>query len=421
MEREAPRDTSRDADGHGRWAATVGTIVLSFIVTFEIAIMISPFAVVFYAAFNPVLLALDRWAATRWLTAFFLPHMIVPPDPLLIVVRVLGSVFFIVGGAVFLACAVQVYLGKWLGRGTATGGLYSVVRHPQYAALSVAALGLVIMWPRFLTLALFAVMLFLYYVLARDEERRMTMRHGEQYLAYMDKTGMFLPRRVEAWFGLAPGSLPSLPGPDKALAVLVALLILVVGSGFLARAYTIRHLPLSSVGPVDIVGITAGDVETARRLLPGVLQDVAVMRELGSEAQPGHRILAYVVPIDYTMQGMIANTGEAWKLFEQHKTIAMITEYVLHPFTHLTEGHAHASGMMPAHAAHDSLAMKRRVIFIDVWAEGRSLATPRDDFGIAVRRRPLFFADVHLHTGEVLQVQTVPPGTGWGRVPTPMF
>ena len=83
-------DLPHGADGHGRRAAALGTIVLSFIVAFEIAIMISPFAVVFYAAFNPVLLALDRWSPTRWLTAFFLPHMIVPPDPLLVALRVLG-------------------------------------------------------------------------------------------------------------------------------------------------------------------------------------------------------------------------------------------------------------------------------------------------------------------------------------------
>ncbi|MBI2014558.1 MAG: isoprenylcysteine carboxylmethyltransferase family protein [Candidatus Rokubacteria bacterium] len=407
-------------NGHGRRAAALGTIVLPFVVAFEIAIMISPFAVVFYAAFNPVLLALDRWSLTRWLTAFFLPHMIVPPDPLLVALRVLGSVLFVAGGVAFLACALQVYLGKWLTRGTAMRGLYVVIRHPQYLALAVAALGLVIMWPRFLTLALFAVMLFLYYLLARDEERRMAARHGEQYLEYMRTTGRFVPRRVEEWLGLA-STAPSPPRVATSLGLLFGILVIVIGSGFVARAYTIRHLPLSPTGAVDVIGITADDVQAARSLLPDVLQDAEVRRALSAASQPGHRILAYVVPIDYTMQGMIADTGEEWKLFGQHKTIAMITEYVLHPFAHLTEGHAHGGGLAPAPSLHDSPAMKRRIIFIDVWAEGRALEGPRDDFAIDVRRRPLLFADVHLHTGEVLQVRPTPPGTGWGRVPTPMF
>jgi hypothetical protein len=137
--------------------------------------------------------------------------------------------------------------------------------------------------------------------------------------------------------------------------------------------------------------------------------------------RPGHRWLAYVIPIDYTMQGMIADTGAEWRLFEQHKTLPMITEYVVHPFSHLTEGHTHA---MPGHAAmhaHDSPAMKRRVIFVDVSAATGPLADARDDFGIGVVRQPQFFVDVHLHTGEVLQVREIPSGSGWGSVPTPTF
>jgi hypothetical protein len=37
----------------------------------------------------------------------------------------------------------------------------------------------------------------------------------------------------------------------------------------------------------------------------------------------------------------------------------------------------------------------------------------RDDFGIGVRRKALFFVEVHLHTGEVLGVTDIPPGNGW--------
>src|SRR3989338_7979373 len=122
--------------------AARGAIILSFIGALEIVIMISPFALFFYAVFNPILLALDRFAATRWLTAFFLPHMVVSPDPPLKAIRVLGSVAFIVGAVVFLACAVQVYAGKLLRTGPATRGLYAAIRHPQYLALGGAGLAL---------------------------------------------------------------------------------------------------------------------------------------------------------------------------------------------------------------------------------------------------------------------------------------
>ncbi len=100
----------------------------------------------------------------------------------------------------------------------------------------------------------------------------------------------------------------------------------------------------------------------------------------------------------------------------------MITEYVLHPFAHLTEGHAHGAGRhAPGMGMHDSPAMKRRIIFIDVSSATGPLISARGDFGIAVKRASRFFVDVHLHTGEVLQVKDIPSGSGWGTVPTPVF
>jgi len=44
----------------GKRFAASSAIFLSFIVAFEIAIMVSPFAFFFYTAFNPFLLALNK-------------------------------------------------------------------------------------------------------------------------------------------------------------------------------------------------------------------------------------------------------------------------------------------------------------------------------------------------------------------------
>jgi hypothetical protein len=204
---------------------------------------------------------------------------------------------------------------------------------------------------------------------------------------------------------------------------LLALLVACVGSGFILRAYTVRHLPLAQVNGVDVITITADDLAAAQQLLPSVLEDSA----LGLKLQPlrgreGHRLLAYFIPVDYVMQGMIADTGEQWKLFEHHKTIRMIAEYIVHPFAHLTGGHHHVAGMQHHDPSlHDSPMMKRRVIFLDISADQRRLASPREDFGINIQRTPLFFVDVHLHTAEILRMQDLTGGSGWGSVPTPMF
>jgi len=412
-----------DSSHAGRRAAASGVIFLSFIVAFEIVIMISPFAFFFYAAFNPFLLAMNQSPITRWLTAFFLPHMIVPPNEVLVVIRILGSVLFIVGMLIFFICTGQVYLGKLLKRGVATRGLYTLIRHPQYLGLGLAGLGLAIMWPRFLTLTLFAVMLFLYYLLAKDEERRMLNRFGESYISYMNRTGMFFPRFAEK-VPIAGSTSRQRLSVGNAILILAVLLVVVVGGGFVLRAYTVHHLPLEQLNSVDVITITKEDLTAARHLLPTVLQNEAVASKLKSvENSADHRLLAYFIPIDYVMQGMIADTGGEWKLFEQHKTIGMITEYILHPFAHLTEGHAHHHPGMQVHnpSMHDSPAMKRRVIFIELSARPGVLASPVDDFDINAARKPLFFVDVHLHTGEIFQIKDTPSGSGWGTVPTPMF
>ena len=402
--------------------ATGSVILLSFVVAMEIVIMISPFALFFYSVFNPFLLALNQSPATRWLTAFFLPHMIVPPNDLLKTVRVLGSVFFIAGMAVFLACAAQVYLGRLLKKGTATGGLYRFIRHPQYLGLAFAALGLAIMWPRLLTLVLLAIMLFLYYLLAKDEERRMSARFGESYPQYIMRTGMFVPNWIERLLARKT-ALHRLLTFGRGLLILVTLLASIVGSGFLLRAYTVHSLPIDQMNGIDVVTIAQEDIGPAKDILPTVLADSTVASKLNHIARDrSHRILAYFIPVDYVMQGMIANTGDEWKLFEHHKTIGMITEYIFHPFSHLTGGHSqHMAAMKHGPEMYNSPTMKRRVIFIEVSADNEGLESALDDFNINNERTPLFFVDAHLHTVEILRVQDTAAGSGWGTVPTPMF
>jgi len=348
--------------------------------------------------------------------------MVVPPTGVLAAIRVAGSVFFVLGIIIFLFCAAQVYLGKLLKRGVATKGLYALIRHPQYLGLGMAALGLAVMWPRFLTLTLFAVMVFLYYLLAKDEERRMTNRFGESYISYMNRTGMFFPYFIEKALIGSSKSQQSL-GFGKAILILAVVLVVIIGSGFILRVYTAHHLPLKQVNGVDVIVITKEDLAAATELIPPVLQEPAIVSKLKSiENNEGHRLLAYLIPIDYVMQGMIADTGGEWKLFEHHKTLGMITEYIFHPFSHLTGGHSHPAGMQAHYPSmHDSPAMKRRVIFIEISANHGELKSPFDDFDISIKRTPIFFVDVHLHTGEILQVRNTTPGSGWGTVPTPMF
>lgn len=391
-------------------------IVLYFVIGLEILIMISPAAGFFYAAFNPFLLSLARSPATRWLTAFYLPHMVSPPDTFLKIVRVAGSVLFVFGGAIFLLCAVQVYYHKLAAKGVAIGGLYSRIRHPQYLGLGLAGIGLSILWPRFLVIALWAVMATLYFLLAKDEERRMQGQFGDEYRRYMDRTGMFLPRGAESVIGTI------LPIRNSAVRAAVLLLVLwggTVGGAFALRSYTVEHLPLWSQGSVAALAILPTDLPMMDVRMASVLSIPEIRDRLAREPGP---FLAYFMPVNYVMQGMIADTGGEWQLYKRHHTLEMIWDWVFHPFRHLGGGHGgmHHDMYGGAPANTGSGSMLRRIIFLKVNMPGE-IWRPADDFDINVGRTPLCVVDVDVHTMALKSLRDLRRETGWGKVPTPIF
>jgi protein-S-isoprenylcysteine O-methyltransferase Ste14 len=385
--------------------------VLYFVIALEVLIMISPFAGFFYSVFNPVLLKFAAHSSTRWLSAFYLPHMILPEDSLLQFVRVTGSVLLVLGMAVFCICAIQIYAAKFMKKGAVLGGLYSFIRHPQYVALGLAGLGLSILWPRFLTIVLWLVMALVYYFLAKDEERRMLNAHEATYRAYMNKTGMFLPKKIER--AITPSS-----GLGKAAST-IGIAALVLGSVFLLRSYTINHLTLwTKAQNVTAIAILPEDgFKMDHRI-----GDILALNEVRDRMVANKNYLVYFIPQDYIMQGMIADTGGDWKLFNQHHSMSMISDWVFHPFAHLREGHhAMHSGMNMQHQNTVAMGdgMNRRLIFLTI--EDVEVKGPSDLFAVSALRVPQFLVDVEVHSMKLLDVKDLPHGSGWGTVPTPVF
>lgn len=74
-----------------------------------------------------------------------------------------------------------------------TGGIYRYVRHPQYLGLIVITVGLLIQWPTIITLAMWPVLVVMYYRLAKKEEREAMEAFGERYEEYKRHTPMFFP------------------------------------------------------------------------------------------------------------------------------------------------------------------------------------------------------------------------------------
>jgi protein-S-isoprenylcysteine O-methyltransferase Ste14 len=413
--------------------AAAGGILFFFIMAFEVMIMISPFAFFFYSVFSPVFNFLGQHAATRWATLFFLPHMILPPTLFLKGVRVAGSVLFLLGLATFTVCALQVYLGKIFKWGIAHRGLYSYIRHPQYLALGLWGMGMAILWPRFIVLATLSLMFVLYYFLAKDEERRMQGLYGTSYRDYMGRTGMFLPKALEAPFaGIGSRLFPSTT--VKYLAVPMLIVTLVMGSGFLLRQITLRSLPLATSGNLTLVPILPED----SALEPQVLTEIFTAATAGEVPflKADKAYLGYVMPADYIMQGMIADTGGNFHLFKQHHTVALISDWVFHPFAHLRRPPAvHMAAM---HGVDPAVARRhhcpaevnqagmdcdtctiRRVILVEVTpAKGKSVAGKKLLAG-GITRTPVGFIDLDAKNGRIIHVRPVAKSHAWKNVPTP--
>jgi protein-S-isoprenylcysteine O-methyltransferase Ste14 len=409
-----------------------GGIVLFFIMALEVMIMISPFAFFFYSVFNPALHWLGRYPATRWLTDFFLPHMILPPTHLLQGIRILGSVLFVAGCLLFIICALQVYLGKILQRGVAARGLYAHVRHPQYLSLALWGLGMSILWPRFIVLVTLSVMCVLYYWLARDEERRMMSRFGDSYALFRESRGMFLPRSLESRLARGIHGLPRfLQNPAAGALVVIAL---VVGTGFLCREITLRSLLYTSADHITVVPILPEDRAASARALAGITRDrlTSGYRYLDPEAD----YLGYVMPPDYIMQGMIADTGEKAHLFKHHNTLNLITDWVLHPFAHLRRpasthmARMHHVDPVMARRHHCPLGLDeptldcavcpyRRVILVRIDHQGRTHLSGKGLLGIGLQRIPVAVVDVDTRSGKLIDTIKVGAATAWRDVPTP--
>jgi protein-S-isoprenylcysteine O-methyltransferase Ste14 len=397
-------------------AAGIGVIVLYFVICLEILIMISPFAGFFYAAFNPFLVQLASHPATGWLTAFFLPHMVLPSSFLLIAVRVAGSACLVAGLLLFFGCALQIYSAKFRRKGAVTNGAYRFIRHPQYLALAVAGIGLTILWPRFLSMALWCVMVLLYYHLAKDEERRVLKDYAETYRPYLEGTGMFLPRPLERF--LIPAS------KSGHFFAFVLLCALALGSAFGLRWYTVHHLTLWQKGKVTAVAILPEDGPKMEHRMADIVALQPIAQRLSADA----RYLVYFMPRDYVMQGMIADTGDTWRLYKHHHTMAMIFDWIFHPFRHLRAGPmtmgGHPPGMQHGMAPADSAPMGGFVRRL-VWLELDNVPPSGDGFAafdMEVARKPAFLTDVELHQLQLLTIRDLPSNiTGWHHVPTPIF
>jgi len=112
--------------------------------------------------------------------------------------RVVGAVIIGIGAA--LGASALLYFRSWRFRASlseghqlATGGPFTVLRHPIYMALNLLALGSAIWIPSVMVWAGFVLMLLGSDLRARAEETLLGETFGTDYQAYRKKTWRFIP------------------------------------------------------------------------------------------------------------------------------------------------------------------------------------------------------------------------------------
>ena len=390
-----------------KWLASA----LYGLVMIEVVIMISPFAFYWYSLYAPTLQGLHRWRATAWMESFFLPHSVITTSAFLEFMRwQIGAWAFGLGLAAALVCAVQVYATKLLKRKTAQSWMYAHIRHPFYLSLAVAGFGLLTIWPRIIILILYLGMLFLYYFLARFEEKQVEAAHPE-YAEYRKRTGMFLPGNLggklfHLFFGWI-GNRSLALGASSAVIV-----VLVIGGALALRRYTIAHatkevLPRDRVMAIAIWPTPPDQIE---QVVSTALEDERVRTALANE--PGAAFTAHLLPKDYGMVNMFADVGADHRMFSKvsvHR-LASVAGFAVPSVD------PHRKNRIMG-TAQDNY----KVVFSRVDEPGNSQLPVSKVTDLSAKMTPVVIANVEGVPPAVESVVIPPRRSFWGDITMPMF
>jgi protein-S-isoprenylcysteine O-methyltransferase Ste14 len=281
------------------------------LIAFEFFYMASPFAAYFYAVYGPGLDGLQAWGLSGWMLWFFLPHIVAETKSALInITPVMGLLLFFGGLLGFAGGAFQVYRAKIRKQGAVTGGLYRYIRHPQYTALIIASLGMLLIWPRFLVLYSTIAMVFAYAVLARVEERICADAFAD-YDTYLSSTGGFFPKLFVNF--RSPRILAGLPRTIVYLASSIALLVaatliaLGVRQHAIASLYSLNDEQGIYLSITRLTESELSQISAIARAHPNTDEALGTLKE-------SDRFIAYVLPTQMYVSEipMVLPEGEAF-------------------------------------------------------------------------------------------------------------
>jgi len=289
-----------------------GVVLFYLLIAFEIFYMAGPFAIYFYGIYNPILNFFNQSPILSILNRFFLPHAARETSIAFINAHnYAGTILAVSGFAVFCIGACQIYYSKFARKGAVTGGIYNFIRHPQYTSFAICGLGLLILWPRYINLFMYITMLFVYYLLAKAEERECIEKFGETYVTYKNKTKMFLPFKFPFI-----KKLPSLPeSKSKKFLVLLCMYIssFIIAFGI---ARSVNNLAISSLYAIyteETATISLCEIESDK--LAQIISIATSDDEVNAKIRDiDGKLLNYVLPAEWyaaevPMNGVVYRAG----------------------------------------------------------------------------------------------------------------
>lgn len=280
----------------------IAMVAFYFLIVFEIIYMITPFGAYYYSVYGKGLNFLNEYAATKWLSAFFLPHIVTETESSLLnfylnYLHPSGWILGFIGLGVFIIGATQIYFGKFRKKTAIIGGIYKYIRHPQYTGLIVSGLGLLLVWPRMIVLTMFGFMLVVYYQLAKSEEKECEEKFGQPYTDYLQRTGRFFPKlKIQ----LTNFNYSEKIKPFFKFIIFTSIIGLIIFFGLLLRIYSVKNLYSIPVEKGVCISVNSFDLNEMKDISNIIINDSYVKNNLdGKLLASEQKLIFYFMPAEW--------------------------------------------------------------------------------------------------------------------------
>jgi protein-S-isoprenylcysteine O-methyltransferase Ste14 len=362
------------------------------LIVFEIIFMISPFALYYYSGYGSVLNLLHHSKVTAWMSGFFLPHYTESTSWILNSLKGIGYFLFLLGLVMFLMGAGQIYYAKFKRKNAVTKGLYKSIRHPQYSAFAITGLGVLLVWPRFFVLIGYVTMLFVYYYLAKKEERDCLAKYGEHYRIYLESTSMFLPKRFSVYEKLPEFWHEFQQRRSTPIFNYVVVLFVFLITAFWIRNYSIRSISTLYSNDSATISTALMDEAKMEKILQLALKEQEVQNKLKNAGyNNGSKFLNYIVPNEWILADLplenIPNPEEI-------------------------DGH---------YQPENYNQKEYKVLFTKAKLHDSGSITGPDILKRTYKREPVLVVRLNISTKKIMAIETPPQHVVWGNIPTPLF